>query len=475
MTTTESHLTSGKAESTIDTPEFRELLQWLFDSKDHMWAYEGHRERFIAHIEAWGAKGKEEAKGWREESGNWMRRSESHYATISMLNARLAAAEADRDHFKAIAERQAPDIADMVNRFLGWKMPKDFYPDCGITFKHNETWGPYPNAWPVGTNLFTADQAKAMFEYCLLSPAQQEPAKGCSKCGSTEIHACPGAPIPPWTPEKIAELHAVLAEYEPEPKAASATDALFLGVDMASGPDETREFIVTQATPEGGYSYQVHGIKISSSHPIQAEAIKAAEESLEQAIPGSTNDDDPAEAAFWNFDARKKGYAEWKGRPQSERDAFKAEYRAALGGGPKPMGKSSETRMDTGFEGGSGLPPLPDADHVIHVTDSETMECFRADQMRDYARAALAAPSQQPQCEDCGDSIVAHDPGVCGNCYAMKYRDAPQQKPAATGGTTIWRANMLHDQAGSLADACPCGGTGTAFGKRCECGKGAPA
>lgn len=25
---------------------------------------------------------------------------------------------------------------------------------------------------------------------------------------------------------------------------------------------------------------------------------------------------------------------------------------------------------------------------------------------------------------ECGDGIVAHDPGVCGNCYAMKYRDA---------------------------------------------------
>lgn len=39
--------------------------------------------------------------------------------------------------------------------------------------------------------------------------------------------------------------------------------------------------------------------------------------------------DDPAEAAFWRFDARKKGYGRWKGASQSERDAFKAEYRAA--------------------------------------------------------------------------------------------------------------------------------------------------
>jgi hypothetical protein len=72
-----------------------------------------------------------------------------------------------------------PNIAAMVNRFLGWRLPKDFYPDCGITFKHNEAWGPYPNNWPIGTNLFTADQAKAMFEYVLsAAPSHPEPAGG---------------------------------------------------------------------------------------------------------------------------------------------------------------------------------------------------------------------------------------------------------------------------------------------------------
>lgn len=35
---------------------------------------------------------------------------------------------------------------------------------------------------------------------------------------------------------------------------------------------------------------------------------------------------DKAEAAYWRFDARRNGYGEWKETPQSERDAFKAEY-----------------------------------------------------------------------------------------------------------------------------------------------------
>jgi hypothetical protein len=34
--------------------------------------------------------------------------------------------------------------------------------------------------------------------------------------------------------------------------------------------------------------------------------------------------------AFLRFDARRKGIGEWKDRPQSERDAFKAEARALV-------------------------------------------------------------------------------------------------------------------------------------------------
>lgn len=56
-----------------------------------------------------------------------------------------------------------PNIQECVNRFLGWRLPKDFAPDCGIEFDENR----YQNhkCEPIGTNLFTADQAKAMFEY----------------------------------------------------------------------------------------------------------------------------------------------------------------------------------------------------------------------------------------------------------------------------------------------------------------------
>lgn len=62
------------------------------------------------------------------------------------------------------------DIEKMVSRFLSWKLPKDFCPDAGISFKPTKPYegDEFGNSWwPVGTNLLTADQARQMFEYVL--------------------------------------------------------------------------------------------------------------------------------------------------------------------------------------------------------------------------------------------------------------------------------------------------------------------
>lgn len=62
------------------------------------------------------------------------------------------------------------DIAVMVNRFLGWRVPDDFTPDGGVIFKpieHPDDATVRENCWPTGTNLLSATQAKAMFEYVL--------------------------------------------------------------------------------------------------------------------------------------------------------------------------------------------------------------------------------------------------------------------------------------------------------------------
>ena len=58
-------------------------------------------------------------------------------------------------------------IKHMVDRFLGWRLPENFNPDGGISFKKtfNEN-TPHPMKHePVGTNLFDASQAEEMVRY----------------------------------------------------------------------------------------------------------------------------------------------------------------------------------------------------------------------------------------------------------------------------------------------------------------------
>lgn len=60
---------------------------------------------------------------------------------------------------------ERPDVAAMVNRFLCWRLPKNFNPDAGISFNRAQMEALPEHCWPVGTNLFDANQAKAMIEH----------------------------------------------------------------------------------------------------------------------------------------------------------------------------------------------------------------------------------------------------------------------------------------------------------------------
>lgn len=58
-------------------------------------------------------------------------------------------------------------IKQMVSRFLAWRLPENFAPDGGISFKpvFNEN-TPHPmKAEPTGTNLFDWNQAEAMVRH----------------------------------------------------------------------------------------------------------------------------------------------------------------------------------------------------------------------------------------------------------------------------------------------------------------------
>lgn len=66
--------------------------------------------------------------------------------------------------------RMSPEqIKHMTERFLRWRLPNDFSPDGGISFKpaFNEHTA-YPMMHePVGTNLLSASQAEAMVRHML--------------------------------------------------------------------------------------------------------------------------------------------------------------------------------------------------------------------------------------------------------------------------------------------------------------------
>ena len=74
---------------------------------------------------------------------------------------------------------------------------------------------------------------------------------------------------------------------------------------------------------------------------LRADARRGCDEAVgilraalaQQAEPVQEQDvEDDIEAAYWHFDARKKGLNEWAYAPQSERDAFKAEARKLVRG-----------------------------------------------------------------------------------------------------------------------------------------------
>jgi hypothetical protein len=78
-------------------------------------------------------------------------------------------AENTRSDAHLLRSPKEDQIKRMVNRFLQWKLPENFNPDGGISFKRmrneNTEW-PARNE-PVGTNLLDANQAEDMVRFML--------------------------------------------------------------------------------------------------------------------------------------------------------------------------------------------------------------------------------------------------------------------------------------------------------------------
>lgn len=121
---------------------------------------------------------------------------------------------------------------------------------------------------------------------------------------------------------------------------------------------------------------------LPGNFPVKfGEALARNEEAIKETLTVPPEllkpDDDPAETAFWNFDAMKKGYAQWKGRPLSERDAFKLQYRAAL---------NTAEGLRQKFEGQAALNSVQ-ADHIRKLTEANTaLENLNRSYLEDNAK-----------------------------------------------------------------------------------------
>ncbi len=110
-------------------------------------------------------------ESFKETGGVW---NESDEPDLAAMQAALEGHKHEPVTHSPSIERQGftlgeEQIKHMVNRFLGWKVPDDFGPDGGISFKpthHDGT--PWPKQWwPTGMSILTAIQAEAMLRYIL--------------------------------------------------------------------------------------------------------------------------------------------------------------------------------------------------------------------------------------------------------------------------------------------------------------------
>lgn len=84
-------------------------------------------------------------------------------------------------------------VAHLVNRFLRWKLPENFSPDAGITFKPNyNEHTPWPAKHePCGTNLLDASQAEEMVRYMLEGLGMAGASEKVPHTSDTSIKAAP--------------------------------------------------------------------------------------------------------------------------------------------------------------------------------------------------------------------------------------------------------------------------------------------
>lgn len=99
-------------------------------------------------------------------------------------------------------------------------------------------------------------------------------------------------------------------------------------------PEPVARCILDNGDEMGSVEWLVRPRSIRLDHGSLLYAAPPAAPADDHATPSGGQEagpqEDRIEAAYWRFDARHKGYSQWKTAPMSERDAFKAEMRNAL-------------------------------------------------------------------------------------------------------------------------------------------------
>lgn len=75
----------------------------------------------------------------------------------------------------ALTQNTMDDINLMADRFCQWTLPDGFSPDCGISFESIGSKGTEHEfkRKPVGTNLFSHEQAKEMIRHIINAPKEE--------------------------------------------------------------------------------------------------------------------------------------------------------------------------------------------------------------------------------------------------------------------------------------------------------------
>lgn len=262
---------------------------------------------------------------------------------------------------------------------------------------------------------------------------------------------------------------------------------------------EALEYHVEQTRPIHRTSEAITALRAALAQPIDIEAeadrrgrVLAAEMRAALAQPALRPEpervavqeqdiEDAIEAAYWHFDARKKGLNEWASAPQSERDAFKAETRKLVKG-YFPTRQAQDTKREmlavaNAFIRGKRAAlaqPAPEPVGWLHkwayqddgLADTDWAEGYEA--ARRVVRIHLEAPQPEPEPvawlvmdesgyvqhaaswrdaahEHINDAINEHDL-VCARTWRVVpvYTAPPKRKPLTDEEIdVIWKNHVL--------------------------------